>query len=200
MSMRWPGRFATALSLATGLVVCVAAVAPAQTLGELARQEEARKNASKTPPKVITNDTIHSLPRPTPGGASTTAAPTTTAPSSSAAAGTQKPAGANAEEKKPAADPKKDEAAWRQRMQTERDALQRAQMFAEALQSRINSLTTDFTSRADPAQRAVIATDRQKALDELGRVKNEIAQHTKAITTLQDEARRANVPPGWLRP
>ena len=72
-------------------------------------------------------------------------------------------------------------------------------MFAEALQSRINALTTDFTSRDDPAQRAVIATDRQKALAELDRVKNDITKQTKAIADIQEEARKSNIPPGWLR-
>jgi hypothetical protein len=72
-------------------------------------------------------------------------------------------------------------------------------MFAEALQSRINGLTADFTARDDPAQRAVVATDRQKALAELDRVKNDIVQQTKAIADMQEEARKAGVPPGWLR-
>jgi hypothetical protein len=72
-------------------------------------------------------------------------------------------------------------------------------MFAEALQSRVNGLTADFTARDDPAQRAVVANDRQKALAELDRVKNDIVQQTKAIADIQEEARRAGVPPGWLR-
>jgi hypothetical protein len=72
-------------------------------------------------------------------------------------------------------------------------------MFAEALQSRINGLTADFTSRDDPAQRAVVANDRQKALAELDRVKNDITQQTKAIADIQEEARKGGVPPGWLR-
>jgi hypothetical protein len=60
-------------------------------------------------------------------------------------------------------------------------------------------LSTDFVNRDDPAQRSTIAADRQKAMDELARVKAEIVQHTKAITDIQDEARRANVPAGWVR-
>ena len=35
------------------------------------------------------------------------------------------------------------------------------------MQTRINALTTDFVNRDDPAQRAVIEHDRQKALAEL---------------------------------
>jgi ATP-dependent exoDNAse (exonuclease V) alpha subunit len=81
----------------------------------------------------------------------------------------------------------------------ERDALSRAQIFAEALQSRINVLAADFVNRDDPAQRDVVAAERQKALAELDRVRQEIQQHQKAITTIQDEARRAGVPAGWTR-
>jgi hypothetical protein len=84
-------------------------------------------------------------------------------------------------------------------MTAERDALARAQTFADALQSRINALTTDFAARSDPAQRAQIGNDRQKALAELERVRQEIAQHQKEITNIQEEARRAGVPPGWVR-
>ena len=84
-------------------------------------------------------------------------------------------------------------------MDSARDSLRRAEIFAEALQSRINGLTADFTARDDPAQRAVIANDRQKALAELDRVKQEIQQHTKAIADIQEEARRAGVPAGWVR-
>ena len=81
----------------------------------------------------------------------------------------------------------------------QQDALQRSQVFAEALQSRINGLTTDVTSRDDPAQRAAVATDRQKALAELNRVKDDIARQTKAIADIQDDARRGGIPPGWVR-
>ena len=88
---------------------------------------------------------------------------------------------------------------WRQRRQSIQDSLERAQAFAVALQSQINGLTADFAARDDPAQRAKVGADRQKALTELDRVKKEIQQHTKALADLQEEARRAGVPPGWLR-
>ena len=72
-------------------------------------------------------------------------------------------------------------------------------MFAQALQSRVNGLTSDVTSRDDPAQRAAAATDRQKALAELARVKDDMVKQNKAIADIQDEARKAGVPPGWVR-
>jgi hypothetical protein len=38
-----------------------------------------------------------------------------------------------------------------------------------------------------------------KALSELQRVTREIDQAKKDIGDIEEEARRANVPPGWLR-
>jgi len=48
-------------------------------------------------------------------------------------------------------------------------------------------------------QRAVVEKKRLTALAEQERVKGDIAKQTKAITEIEDEARRANVPAGWLR-
>jgi hypothetical protein len=70
---------------------------------------------------------------------------------------------------------------------------------AQAVQSRINGLTADFVNRDDPAQRAVIAADRQKAIDEAARLSDAIDRDKQNIADFEEEARRANVPEGWLR-
>jgi hypothetical protein len=67
------------------------------------------------------------------------------------------------------------------------------------MQTRINSLNADFVNRDDPAQRAVIERDRQKALAELARLKQSILDTKKKTADFEEEARRAGVPPGWLR-
>ena len=198
----------------------------AQSLGDVARKEAERRKTVQAPGKTYTNDTLKpepppSAPAPSPGpqasaGAPAAGAPSTPSTSTPAAAGrsgTQaggaaggtKP-GAKAPEHAapgdaaPAPAPAaKGEADWKARIQGARDALSRAQIFADALQSRINGLSADFTARDDPAQRAVVAGDRQKSLDELERVKKEIQQHTKALADIQEEGRRAGVPAGWLR-
>jgi hypothetical protein len=106
-----------------------------------------------------------------------------------------------AEEQKPKEAPKeqKDQAWWKARMNQVREDLRRSEMFAEALQTRINSLTADFSARDDPFQRAKIADDRQKAVAEMDRVKNEAVLLKKQITDIEEEARKAGVPPGWIR-
>jgi hypothetical protein len=111
------------------------------------------------------------------------------------------PAEAAAPAAEPAAPPTpaRDQAYWRGRMTAARDQLDRSQTFAAALQSRIDALTLDFVNRDDPAQRSVVEQNRLKALAELERVQREIASQTKAITAIEDEARKAGVPAGWLR-
>ena len=172
-------------SFTAAVVVCVVstAAAPAQ-LGEVARKEAERRKTVTSSSKTYTNESLKSAPQPSSAPAS-----------SSPAASTLPPPNASADP----SDRKKDEAQWRDRIRGEREALDRAKTFAEALQSRINALNTDFVNRDDPAQRSVIAADRDKALAEMERVKKEIEQHTKAIPTIQEEARRAGVPAGWVR-
>jgi hypothetical protein len=179
------------------LALALAGSAAAQSLGDVAREEVARRQAT-SPTKVYTNADLG-----TPEPASAAAAPAAAAQSAVSSAAT-----ADADKEKPAGDPKgaakgestrKDEKYWRDRMKALREGKTRAESFAEALQSRINALSTDFINRDDPAQRNRISADRQKALDELARVKKEIVDSTKAIEDLQSEARHEGVPPGWLR-
>ena len=211
--------------LATQVLVVIVALAsvltsgaPAQSLGDVAKQEQARRKGTGTA-KVYTNGDLRGAPAP---AASTPAqpAPSASVPSSTPAtpADTTKPAGTkptdgtakagdapatgaapDAKAGTASSDAKGDAASWRKRRQDIETAIERSKTFAEALQSRINGLNTDFTARDDPAQRSVVAADRQKALTELDRVKKETAQHTKALADLQEEARRSGVPPGWLR-
>jgi SMC interacting uncharacterized protein involved in chromosome segregation len=92
-----------------------------------------------------------------------------------------------------------DEAAWKAKITAAREDLRRGEMFRDALQSRINGLTTDFAARDDPSQRAQIGDERQKALAELDRVNQDIEKARKAISDIEEDARKANVPPGWIR-
>jgi chromosome segregation ATPase len=163
-----------------------AALAQTPSLAELAQKEQERRRGLKTTAAKVFSD--KDLPKPqTPAVASSVPSTPTVVPAEQ-----PKPAEAKPEDQK-------DEAWWRGRMAQSREAQRRAEAFAEALQSRINALSTDMVNRDDPYQRAKIGDDRQKALAELQRVTNEIEQAKKEITDIEEEARRANVPPGWLR-
>ncbi|MBI4477402.1 MAG: hypothetical protein HY654_09530 [Acidobacteria bacterium] len=178
----------------------MATAAGGQTLAEIAKKEEERRKNIKQPAKVITNNDL----RPSRAGERPPVRPAAAAPAevkpvaqpaqpaADSATAQAKPAEANATEKK-------DEAYWRDRLTAVRTALDRNRVYLDAMQSRINALTTDFVNRDDPAQRAVIASDRQRALAELDRLKQEIVEQTKEIDKIHEEARRAGVPPGWLR-
>jgi hypothetical protein len=102
-------------------------------------------------------------------------------------------------EAKPADGDLKDEGYWRNRISGARSALERTRIFADALQSRLNALAADIVSRDDPAQRSQLELERQRATAEMERVKKEMAQQTQAIADIEAEARKAGVPPGWLR-
>lgn len=181
----------------TLLLTAGAAQAAAQSLADVARQEEARRKAITRPGKVLTNDDLRSVTPPSPAPTPAPVSPAPAAPSPSGEAGGTPAAPPAADTETPAQ--AQDEAAWRDRITAARESLARSQAFADALQSQINALTTDFAARDDPAQRGQISTNRQKALAELDRVKNEVAQFQKQITDIQEEARRAGVPAGWVR-
>lgn len=185
------------------LLLLGATAAAAQSLGDVAKQEEERRKAVRTAGKTYTNDNLRSEPAPSapaPAAQGQPAPPAQPAAPASPAPGAQTPDAQTPAGQPPAPAPgAQTEADWRKRIATAREAVSRAQIFAEALQSRINALSTDFVNRDDPAQRDMIAAERQKALSELDRVKQEIQQQQKAITAIQEEARRAGVPAGWVR-
>ena len=179
----------------------------AQGLADVAKAEEARRKTVQRPSKVYTNNdprpdiTPPASPAPSLSAGSATAATsagTADAAPVSGAPSTASPAGAAAPGVT-APGQVRDQAYWSARITTARTQLERSRLFADSLQSRINGLTTDFVNRDDPAQRSVVGQDRAKAVAELDRVKKEMEDQTKAIAAIEDEARRAGVPPGWLR-
>lgn len=186
------------IAITAVLVLGAAALASAQTtikpLADVAKDEEARRKTVSKPAKVYTNSSLRDdisvgvplPPMPAPTAKPANASPSNTTPT--APGGAIPPA------------PAKDQAYWADRIKVARATLDRTQIFADSLQSRINALLTDFVNRDDPAQKAKIETDRKAALAELERVKLELAQQRKAITAIEDDARRAGVPAGWLRP
>ncbi len=172
--------------------------ASGQTLGEVAKKEAERRKTQPQTGKVYTNkDLPASAQKPATANPSTeTPAQTPTDPV--AAATEQKAEDAKAPGDKPQGD-QKDQAYWKNRMATAREELRRGEMFAEALQTRVNTLNKDFNSRDNPAQRSAIGADRTEALNELTRVKQEVERAKKQITDIEEEARKAGVPPGWVR-
>jgi hypothetical protein len=194
------------------LEFALAVSAGAQSLADVARKEEQRRKHIKNPAEVITNKDLHAPPVVgTPAGsgeaadgsvqqAQTPDGDEASAPDSEQAAeaggpssSTPPPPGDDEESRA------KSQQDWAKAMADARAELERTKMFAEALQTRANSLLTDFTNRDDPAQRAAIDLERRKTLAELDRAKADIVRQTKALEELETAARRQGVPPGWVR-
>jgi hypothetical protein len=171
----------------------------AQSLGELAKREAERRKTVTPPAKTYTNEDLKHVDPPSPSAAATVPADQAVKP-----AGGDAKAGDSADKTKAGDaaktdEPAKDETYWHGRITAAREELRRNEAFRDALQSSINGLSADFAARDDPNQRAVIADNRQKALAELARVTQEIEKGNKSIADIEEEARKAGVPPGWVR-
>jgi hypothetical protein len=191
---------AISLLLLTGL----AHVASAQSLAGAARQEAERRQTVKPSGKVVTNKDLPAPPR------SSVVVLDVAAPTGAQAGDTEPSAGkddassgdkdgAGDDAKEAAKDEEKGQEYWSAKMKALQDQLRRDRTLADGMQSRINALTTDFVNRADPEQRAVVAAERDAAAEELTRLQKAIVDGAKAIADLEEEARQAGVPAGWLR-
>jgi chromosome segregation ATPase len=161
-----------------------------QSLGEVSRKEEERRKDMKSPAKVYTNKDLGAPPASAPIDSAKSAAPATPQASKDASkAGDDKSKDVSA----------KDQAYWAKRKKELQDRLDRSKTQLDGMQTRINALTADFASHDDPVQRAGIERDRQRALGELARLQQDIKDTQKALADLDEEARKAGVPPGWLR-
>jgi hypothetical protein len=178
--------------LFAALLVVTPALLSSQGLASVAKKEEERRKNVKQSGKVYTNTNLKSDITPSPPAPPTN---TSAAGPSAQVPSVNLPGG----ETPPATGEVKDEKYWRSRISAARSALERSRIFADALQSRLNALNTDIVNRDDPAQRSQLELERQRAIAEMERVKKEMAEQTKAIADIEDEARKAGVPPGWLR-
>lgn len=156
--------------------------APPASLGELARREAVRRHAVAAAVKSMTAADLGPAPERPP---KPVPPPSTTEET------------AKAGEK--AAEPPKDEKWWRARITAARAALERDKLLHAALENRIATLTRDSVNRDDPAQRAVLINERLRALQELELLKKQLIADADAIAAIEEEARQAGIPPGWIR-
>jgi hypothetical protein len=190
-------RFGTVALMCVLLIPLVARVSAQQKnppLAEVARKEAERRKGIKDTQKVITNKDLPESARkerPAPGDAAAAAG--------GAETGDAKPAEQKESKASGGDNSQKDEAYWHNRITQAQDNLRRSEAFLSALQSQVNGLTTDFVNRDDPYQRAKIGEERQRAVAEMERVKADIELAKKQIADTEEDARKAGVPPGWLR-
>ena len=173
------------------MVTTLCGDALAQSLGDVANAEASRRAAVKTPAKRYTNDNLtpasSALPAP--------AVPTTVTPPVSkpeAAAGKQGEDARRTEETKT-------EKYWKDRAGAIRQSLARNTIMLDAFRSQINGLNAEFLSVDDPGRRALLEKRIQNASAELQRVQHDIETGKRAVIELEEEARKAGIPSGWLR-
>jgi len=207
MTTRWLACLLVTAAASTS----AAAGATAQTLGEVARAEQARRKSAGKATKTYTNESLKPEPLPSqppaPAGgrsvldalAASQSATPTPGDAAGAAPGTTAAASGSGAAPGTATALPTTEAGWRGRIAELKANVERQRILADALQSRVNAALLDFVNHDDPAQRAVIESDRNRALAELDRVKLDLKAAEKAVVDLEEQARRLNVPPGWLR-
>lgn len=154
---------------------------PPRTIGEAAQREALRRQLTPKAKALLTN---LGQPQEIPLGAQVVTAPPTEPP----------PAGAP-----PTAPPEKDEKWWRSRVSTANETLTRDRTMAQNIQSRINVLQRDVVNVDDPVRQAQLRQELQLTTQELDRTNKLIDEDRKAIQAIQDDARRLNVPAGWIR-
>jgi hypothetical protein len=101
---------------------------------------------------------------------------------------------------------KKDEAYWKARMQDLHNRLSADQTFLKAAVARAHELDVRLHKSPDNADyivdrlvRAEVQYQWDDAVKELSRLNALVTNDTRAISVAEDEAREANVLPGWLR-
>lgn len=183
--------------LIVGLIVFAvgAAVCSAQSLGEIAKKAAAERAAKaaaaekdgKTAPlKILTDkDVKPDINAPTPKPEPDTA---------SAAAKPEKP---KEEKAVVSADPPKDEAYWKSRMRILQSKLADDQN--ELTIARVHVVDVEAFIRPDGTMSSTIAENLLKAQARRDKAIAAIANDKRVISDLEEEARRAGVPPGWLR-
>ena len=94
-----------------------------------------------------------------------------------------------------------DEATWRQRADTARTRITDADANVAQAERRLAELRSDLTAddSMNPYREQNRASEITAQMERLDAARAEAAAARQAMSDLEDEARRARVPPGWLR-
>jgi hypothetical protein len=88
---------------------------------------------------------------------------------------------------------------WRQRVATIRSKITRDEEQVAARELEIPRLDGQAVSRDDPAQQASLRKQGSDARSELETLRTSVGAARRELSALLEEARRLDVPPGWLR-
>ena len=163
--------------------------AAAQSLGDLARQEAARREQIKAPAKVFTSA---DLPKPAEDEVIATEPADAAAPAKDGQ-GAASPADAKAD-----ATPKDDEAGWRARAAQVNGKLAEAQTATRLLKALSDRLGLEMQA-ANPDIAARAAAERDQVKLKLAEAQAREAEAHEAHQAFGRDARAAGVPPAWIQ-
>jgi hypothetical protein len=218
MKLSWP--VAALALLLPGFVL-------SQSLGELAEQQKAKRK--NTGAKAYTNDDLErdkASPSPSPSpsaspdaqpGSSPAAGPKArfkvpqaAAPGQPATAAQpearerppQPSEGESSEEAKAKA-PRNDEEYWRGQRSAREKAIQGLEDLIKEVERRLGELASDTNPNAadvmDPDRLRKRDVERREKAEQLERAKGDLVAARQHLAGLDEEARQAGVPPGWVR-
>jgi hypothetical protein len=173
------------LAVTLGIGPSVVAMSAEQSLADVARKAEADRNATsdRPPAKVYTDKDLRAVaPVPPPPTAKNA---TSSTPATSSA--DKLPSGA------------KDEVYWRDRMRPLRERLDSTRALADKTKRQAEALMR----AADRCFAVGIVcedyTESLRLTDEHKALSADVARAERDVAALEEEARQAGVPPGWLR-
>ena len=199
--MRRTTTIAIAFAAAVGALALLPASARAQSLGELAKAEAARRATAKKAAQTITDKDI----KPASPAAGSAQAPGATAEPAAAADATAKPeaaagAGGEAPPEPMKAREKRDEPYWRKRFTETREAVGKAQQDAADMQARIAAIDTEMQdAKLSVARRSELNVEREGAQLALKRFKQNAADLAGELANLERRAQEAKIDPSWMK-
>lgn len=180
--------------LAAILVGMAWAPAAAQSLGDVARQEHARRERITAPTKVLTNaDLPASAVAPPAAAATPREAPEGSAAEGAAGESESRPAGPAAP-----APPADDEAGWKARAAQVNGKYAEAQAAARLLKALSDRLGLEMQA-SNPAIAQRASVERAEVKARLVDAEQKEAAALEAQQAFQREARASGVPPAWIQ-
>ena len=168
----------------------LAAPAAAQSLGDYARQQRAKKPPTTEGVKEYTNDNL-----PTSGGALSTVGQASAAPTSTGA-------GSSKADADPAKDRTKQEAEWRAKFAAQKDGIAKlereigvAERENSSRQAQTQTTSQDLGSRL--RNPVLWAAENKKYQDEIDGKKKELAEAKQKLEDMKDDLRKAGLPNSW---
>jgi len=168
----------------------LAAPAAAQSLGEYARQQRAKKPPTTEGVKEYTNDNL-----PTSGGALSTVGQSSAAPASTGA-------GSSKAEADSAQDRSKQEAEWRAKFAEQKNVIAKLQRELDVAVRENNSRQAQTqTTSQDLGSRlrnpVLWASENKKYQDEVDGKKKELEEARQKLEDMKDDLRKAGLPNTW---